>query len=365
MSTIPDILKCSLCLERFDNDIHKPMIITNCGHTFCDSCLSKNCFDNICPSNCNIHLKEPNLLLMINRQILSLLELNVQPLHYDNTFWHGSGLTIYSFCPIHEKSIVGYDFIDWCFKCTSCQPPELSSLITLKDLIENYYMRLSRDISLFTVNKAKLSSIDKIKDQVIVLKHKTASASIEKFTKRINRAWTNKTISEDDYQKYIYIRKQFINKVEKHFDIMTEFYLDYEATISNLIENEKQCEFIREKNYDVNRLPCDGIWLHPYKPVEYFLNRAENMEFYVRQQIRKFIRKFVARYFRIKNGRSDVKVVKKLSDSFITDLTFSEFDVSLDDIKEDLVNEKKQKENLFADTKTPKLETGNKRHTKV
>ncbi|XP_063607952.1 uncharacterized protein LOC134782419 [Penaeus indicus] len=34
-----ELLKCNVCLSGFDKNIHKPLLLPNCGHTFCRFCL--------------------------------------------------------------------------------------------------------------------------------------------------------------------------------------------------------------------------------------------------------------------------------------------------------------------------------------
>ncbi len=32
--------KCKICLKNFNNTTNKPLILPNCGHTFCYNCIN-------------------------------------------------------------------------------------------------------------------------------------------------------------------------------------------------------------------------------------------------------------------------------------------------------------------------------------
>ena len=59
-------LNCKICLEDFNNSNHKPIIVMQCGHTFCLECvkqLKKQEF--ICPNDREpITNQKPNYALL-------------------------------------------------------------------------------------------------------------------------------------------------------------------------------------------------------------------------------------------------------------------------------------------------------------
>ena len=51
-----DFPKCKICKKSFNNGEQKPLILPNCGHTFCYKCINKkietsSCGYFICPTD--------------------------------------------------------------------------------------------------------------------------------------------------------------------------------------------------------------------------------------------------------------------------------------------------------------------------
>ncbi len=59
-------MECKICYEKFDTEIHKPMVCMPCGHSFCSNCVIqlKNC------SICRRPIKEKSA----NFSLLDVLE---------------------------------------------------------------------------------------------------------------------------------------------------------------------------------------------------------------------------------------------------------------------------------------------------
>ena len=61
-------MECKICYEKFDTEIHKPIVCMPCGHSFCSNCVIqlKNC------SICRRQIKEKST----NFSLLDILEQN-------------------------------------------------------------------------------------------------------------------------------------------------------------------------------------------------------------------------------------------------------------------------------------------------
>ena len=336
MSLREYLLKCDSCANGFDNVSHNAIIIVNCGHIFCNLCISyrsqnESLFN--CIYRCDQNSNEQHMVVLPHRQFISADNLLAKPMLGNLSYLCETGLTINPFCTIHEKSIIGYDGIDKVFKCPNCQQPELSPLLSLKEFTSLYYKHISHVISLYNLNQAKLKEIDNLKDKFSSRKINIDLTAIDKFSTYIKSALRRKDISEEQFTKFDYVRKNYLDKIEKHFNIIEVFCNDYQTSITNLTHNNLQCKFIEENAYEFDKLPCEGIQLYPYKPVEYFLNKDSTVEDYVQKQIIKFNRKFIARFYKIsqtishslkfdKNAKSFLSesILAELNDSFIENI---------------------------------------------
>ena len=71
------ILTCESCEERFNEEDRKPVILPDCGHTFCEACVSKilHMTPCICPNEAcrrEVIQKDPSTYLR-NHKILQLI----------------------------------------------------------------------------------------------------------------------------------------------------------------------------------------------------------------------------------------------------------------------------------------------------
>ena len=35
--------ECPICMEKYDDNVHKPVLTQACGHSFCNECLTTHC----------------------------------------------------------------------------------------------------------------------------------------------------------------------------------------------------------------------------------------------------------------------------------------------------------------------------------
>lgn len=70
------ILTCERCEEKFNEDDRAPVILPDCGHTFCEYCIADilSELDKFCPS-CNAEVKttDPSRFIK-NHKILAILK---------------------------------------------------------------------------------------------------------------------------------------------------------------------------------------------------------------------------------------------------------------------------------------------------
>jgi len=109
------ILTCESCEERFNEDDRKPVILPDCGHTFCEACVSKLLHMNpcICPNEAcrrEVVQKDPSKYLR-NHKILQLIMNSGMSAKNPTT---PLGDENFVFCPRHYDKPIEY----FCKLCT-------------------------------------------------------------------------------------------------------------------------------------------------------------------------------------------------------------------------------------------------------
>lgn len=115
------ILTCESCEEKFNEEDRQPVILPDCGHTFCEQCVSKtlsqsnpSCVNDQCRKP--VTKFEPSQFIK-NHKILSLIS---------NTTINKSGAAAvdpenYVFCPRHyDKAIEYFCKLCTCTVCVKC-----------------------------------------------------------------------------------------------------------------------------------------------------------------------------------------------------------------------------------------------------
>jgi hypothetical protein len=95
------ILTCERCEEKFNEDDRAPVILPDCGHTFCEYCIADilSEFEKTCP-NCNTEVKTTDPAKYIkNHKILALLKKDSPELLDPENF---------VFCPRHFEKPIEY-----------------------------------------------------------------------------------------------------------------------------------------------------------------------------------------------------------------------------------------------------------------
>jgi hypothetical protein len=64
-----ELNECIVCFDPFDANKHQPMMLVDCGHSLCSSCLT-SWSDKTCPL-CRVYIENKP---MLNRLVLSMLE---------------------------------------------------------------------------------------------------------------------------------------------------------------------------------------------------------------------------------------------------------------------------------------------------
>lgn len=109
------ILTCESCEERFNEEDRQPVILPDCGHTFCEQCVAKILSSSqgmLCPNEgCRRELTktEPSTFLK-NHKILALIA-------NSNVSRAGGGIADpdnYIYCPRHYDKPIEY----FCKLCT-------------------------------------------------------------------------------------------------------------------------------------------------------------------------------------------------------------------------------------------------------
>jgi hypothetical protein len=75
MSAMAFILTCENCEEKFNEEDRAPVIVPDCGHTFCEYCIADllSEYEKVCPS-CKTVIKTTDTSKYIkNHKILALL----------------------------------------------------------------------------------------------------------------------------------------------------------------------------------------------------------------------------------------------------------------------------------------------------
>jgi hypothetical protein len=94
------IITCERCEEYFNENDRTPLILPDCGHTFCEYCVA-DLLENekACP-NCNQEIKSVDpTKFMRNQKIIDILK-REQPAIMDNEN--------YVFCPRHFDKVIEY-----------------------------------------------------------------------------------------------------------------------------------------------------------------------------------------------------------------------------------------------------------------
>lgn len=102
------ILTCERCEEKFNSDNRAPLILPDCGHTFCEYCVAdlKSELDQVCPM-CRTQIKTNDLTKFIkNQKILTIMQNGSQ------SFAVPEGDFV--FCPRHTDKPIEY----FCKQCS-------------------------------------------------------------------------------------------------------------------------------------------------------------------------------------------------------------------------------------------------------
>lgn len=331
MIKLHEMLKCGLCHDRFDIADRKPLTLSKCGHTFCKHCLSFKADDisvTSCPYKCFPSVDHEPVATVPNYSIINLLD-NITELNFN--FFKPSfeqGLSIDSYCILHEKVTKEYDYIEQRFKCVNCQASGINSTINLKTLVDDYTAVVDYTKTIFKINKLQLNHIEKLGDKAEALRANAMKATLGQAIEYMDKAFEAKKIEKDTYQEFCYMKNRFVKKLELHLNMLSGMCEDYNSTLRNIEENERVCAFIAERDYDLNALPCTGIYLKPFKPAAYFLNKAKGIGKYAENQIMKFSRKFVLRFLKLYKAEFEAErwTDKQPVNLFRSNLIMSEID---------------------------------------
>lgn len=311
MIKLNEMLKCGLCHDRFDTKDRKPLTLSKCGHTFCKECLFHKSVEitlTSCPYKCFPAANSEPVDTVPNFTVITLLD-NITELSF-NYFKPSfeNGLSIDSYCIVHEKATQDYDYIEGRFRCVDCQTSDKNSAISLKTLIKDYLMVIEYMKTMFKINKVLLYNIEKLGTKAEDIRTEVMISTVNKTVEYINNAYRSNNIDSMAYNEFEFIKKKYLQKVEVHLRMLSDLCNDYSNTIRNIEENEKLCAFVSEQGYDLNVLPCTGIYLKPFKPAVYFINKVKGIERYVENQITKFSRKFVLRFLKLYRIGKDEKL---------------------------------------------------------
>ena len=95
------IMTCERCEEKFNEDERAPVILPDCGHTFCEYCIADilSDYEKFCPScNTQIETTDPSKYIK-NHKILTILQ-KEQPEMLDPEN--------FVYCPRHFDKVIEY-----------------------------------------------------------------------------------------------------------------------------------------------------------------------------------------------------------------------------------------------------------------
>ena len=105
------ILTCERCEEKFNEENRAPVILPDCGHTFCEYCIADilSDYEKFCP-NCNTEIKTTDPAKYIkNHKILAILLKKDSP---DGGLYDPDS---YVYCPRHLDKPIEY----FCKQCST------------------------------------------------------------------------------------------------------------------------------------------------------------------------------------------------------------------------------------------------------
>ncbi|CAI5768342.1 zinc finger protein RFP-like [Podarcis lilfordi] len=178
---LSDVATCSICMEYFKD----PMIIPECGHNFCRSCLvqcwGESEVEVSCPQ-CRETVQQNNLIP--NRQLANLLQLiknlSVQGRKEEERKGgvceeHQEPLKL--FCKVHEAPI--------CVVCDRSRIHENHKVIPLKEALEEYKGEICRHVEILRKEREEIlayqAALDKESKDLLKLTETERLKIVEKF----------------------------------------------------------------------------------------------------------------------------------------------------------------------------------------
>ncbi|XP_077778395.1 zinc finger protein RFP-like [Podarcis muralis] len=178
---LSDVATCSICLEYFKD----PVIIPECGHNFCRSCLiqrwEESEAETSCP-RCRETVQQNNLIP--NRQLANFLQLikNLSVLGREEEERKGGVCEEHQeplklFCKVHEAPI--------CVVCDRSRIHENHKVIPLKEALEEYKGEICHHLEILKKEREEIlayqAALDKESKDLLKLTETERLKTVEKF----------------------------------------------------------------------------------------------------------------------------------------------------------------------------------------
>ncbi|CAI5768403.1 finger RFP-like [Podarcis lilfordi] len=178
---LSDVATCSICMDYFKD----PVIIPECGHNFCRSCLIQRWDESeaeaSCPQ-CRETVQQNNLIP--NRQLANLLQLikNLSVLGREEEERKGGVCKEHQeplklFCKVHEAPI--------CVVCDRSRIHENHKVIPLKEALEEYKGEICRHLEILKKEREEIlayqAALDKESKDLLKLTETERLKTVEKF----------------------------------------------------------------------------------------------------------------------------------------------------------------------------------------
>ena len=174
------ILTCERCEEKFNSDNRAPLILPDCGHTFCEYCVAdlKSEMQQACPT-CQTEIKTNDLAKFIkNQKILTILQRVKDGLSGpEQLMMFSTPEGDFVFCPRHTDKPIEY-FCKQCSitVCVKCMFDEHNGheLIQIEEMATSLKQNVL-DLQKMLVNAQRLNDenqklVDQVKEELNRLK---------------------------------------------------------------------------------------------------------------------------------------------------------------------------------------------------